>query len=269
MSTTRVRVRDYYYDGQDRVVMQGGEYGPDGQIIRGSEQPKRNGLQFLYGGKPHSPGDEFDMNDRDLKSAGLGEPDSGIELASEHTARQERIERRERAVAERSGETGNWFARLASAQEEEIRAKALTMKLQSEKAREHIERALGQTGPVAGQSLSKALEAEGEHTAETARRAMELQRRLDDLESKNQQESASLQQRMAAERSLLEEQLAAQGKLLAELQAKLAAGPQASAVASIEGAAPPKGSSVAAETSAAVPPPSAPVAPSHSSKRKG
>jgi hypothetical protein len=235
--------------------MQGGEFGPDGQIIRGTEQPKRNGLQALYGGKPYSPGDEFDMNDRDLKAAGVGEPDSGIELASVHAARMERIAKRENEAAQRAGEKGNWFERLANQQEEQARARALSMKLNSEKAREHIERALGHQGPEAGRHLAHALDAEGDLTAATLRRATELEQRLQDVLEQGRRESAALQERFTQERAAMAEQLARQERVLAELQARAAVTPPAAA----EPPAVPK-TAVREEAAAAGPAPSVPAA---------
>lgn len=264
MPTTRVRVRDHYYDGQDRLVMQGGEFGPDGQIIRGTEQPKRNGLQALYGGKPYSPGEEFDMNDRDLKASGVGEPDAGIELASVHAERMERIVRRENEAARRAGETGNWFERLGNAQKEDIRAKALSQKLHSEKAREHIERALGSSGYEAGKHLTQALDAENEVTAATLRCAAELQQRMDDAMEQGKRDSAALQEQFAKEREAMAQQLARQEQLLAELQAKIATPPPRPPAA-----AAPDHPAPAAEVSSSAQPAAAPAPPATTPHKRG
>ncbi len=215
----RVRVRDFFYDGQDRVVLQGGDIGPDGQVQRGTEQPKRNGLQYLYGGTPHSPGDEFEMSDDHAKQETIGSPESTLELASVHAARLQRQAQREQAAQSKASEGGNWFAAQSKADEDRIRAHALSQKFQSERAREHIDRALGGSGRAAGDSLLAALEEEKEHAAS---QRTKLEEQLQAVVK----ERAELQ--ASRDRLGLEEQLRVAAQERAELQASKEAQQKAS-----------------------------------------
>lgn len=212
----RVRVRDFYYDAQDRIVLQGGDIGPDGQVVRGTEEPKRNGLQYLYGGVPHSPGEEFEMSDDHCKQESIGHIDSTLEWYHTHAERLERIAGREQQASKKAAD-GNWFAQQSKQDEDKIRAQALSRQFESELAREHIERALGTGGKAAGDHLTAAITEERAHA--TAER-----RKLEDALLRAAQERESLEDVVArdrAERQQLAQTLADQAALLAELKKEL------------------------------------------------